>query len=116
MLEHALQLVVVADADDVLEPELLAALGETRQRVLVVGREHHRVGGARLVRLQSVREQRQAGVFLQLELGAAHDDSLRAARLGTPGGVGVTDVHEHRDAVAFRDRLAQPSIGHGRGC
>jgi hypothetical protein len=25
-------------------------------------------------------------------------------------------VHEHRDAVALCDRLAQTSVGHGRGC
>jgi len=43
-------------------------------------------------------------------------DACLAALLGTPGAVGVTDVHEDGDAVALCDRLAQSPVGHGRGC
>ena len=44
------------------------------------------------------------------------DEALRATALGLLGGVRVPHLDEHRDSIPFRDRLAEPSRGHGAGC
>jgi len=44
------------------------------------------------------------------------DEALRATAFGLLGGVRVPHLDEHRDSIPFRDRLAEPSRGHGAGC
>lgn len=114
VLQGALELVVVPDPDDVLEPQLVAPLHEPCKDVVVVRGEHDRVGCGRVVRSRAVREERQSRVGPQIRAGDRDDDSLGPTLLGAPCVLGVTDVHEHRDPVALRDRLAQPSMRHVR--
>jgi hypothetical protein len=46
----------------------------------------------------------------------ADDDALRAALLRAPRCLAAADLDEHRDAVSFCNRLAQPPVGHGARC
>ncbi len=120
MLEHALELLVVADAHDHLEAEVEAALGEPVERVvvLVVDRQHDRRGRAlgSPLRCRAVGEERQRDLAPQTRVGAADDDALGAALLRAARRVAAADLDEHRDAVSLCNRLAQPPVGHGARC
>src|SRR4029453_9424927 len=111
------ELLVVAHADDVLDPELVTALDVLDERLVAIrGREHDRVRGTgrSVIRPWAVREQRQVG--LAAERRMPHDETLRTAGLRGPRGFTVPDFDDPRDPVACGDPLTQPSWGHDGGC
>ena len=82
-----------------------------------IDREPSRGGSTNgLVGGWAVGKERYGDLLAEQRLRATHHDPFGAALLRAPRGVTASHLHEHRDAVAFRDRLAQPSVGHGARC
>ena len=118
MLEHALELVVVLDPDDDLEPELLAALRVSREHVVLVHGQDDRVGrvGRGIVRRRAVREQRQRGVASgalapapRATTPSAPPSSARSA--AAPSRTSTSTEIPSPSAIAWLNRRC----GHGRG-
>ena len=113
VLERSRELVVVSHPHDNLDAELVAALHVTGQGVVSIsGREDDGVGrtGRRVLGERPVRQKRE--VCLGAERNRTHDEALGAPRLRGACRRIVGDLHEHGDAVALGDRLAQPSGAH----
>jgi hypothetical protein len=94
----------------------MAAFGPSRKPVLVGGYEDDGVSAAGLVGLGPVGQEREQCLAADVRPSLPDDDALGATLLGAAGTRPVADVHQHRDAVALCDRLAQTSVGHGPGC
>src|SRR5262245_21486606 len=115
LLEHALELLLVADLDHALEAVLVRAADDAGQPLLVAGGGVDDDRVRLIVRLRGVEQDRQPRRVAHPGGRPADDDALSALLLGGPGGRGAVDLDQHRDAVALRDGLAQPArAGHAR--
>ena len=115
VLEHVLELVVVPNPDDDLEPELMAALGLRRASPSSsCGCSTTASAPSRPRRARARRRAAAARCGRAGPPSPADDDALGAALLGARAALRRRpDLDEHRDPVALCDRLAQPSMGHG---
>ncbi len=120
-LQGELELVLVANCDDAVEPELEGLGVLAREPVAVLprvldGDEPGVRAGERSLgrRAGGAPEDRQLGHLLHVGDRCAYRDRLGALRLGFPRAVEVVDVDDHRDAVALRDGLTEPAVAsHG---
>ena len=116
-LEDARELVLVADADDPVEAELDHVRGRVVEAVALVPRElggHDQISvgaGARggIDAPAAPPEDRQLGRLPHTRGVPGHDERLRAVRLRRMRCVRRLDLDDHRDSVAFGDRLAESS-------
>src|SRR4051794_14209008 len=116
LLENPLEHLVVRDADDEVEPQLGGVRGGRVEIVaVVVTRIRHdedrvRTGAARVVgRAAAAPEDRKLGRLPDSGERTAHHERLGAVGFRSSGRVRSVHVDDHRDAVAFGNRLAESS-------
>src|SRR5262249_1805078 len=118
LLEGKLELLVVADADDGLEAELLGLGVQVAEAGAVpcpLDPQETGVGACprRVVAEVQDGEGRRVAQSIQI---AGDDDAFGATVLGTAGVVDAVDGDEKRDAVALGDGLAEAAaLVHGAG-
>ncbi len=117
-LQHPLQVLLVTDLRNHLDPERVSALGEVGELVLVgVRGQQHRVGA----RIGSALGRRAESEHGEGMVGRGVPDRAtqnQPARTPEPCRVDVPvalDLDEHRDSGTLGDRLTQPSVAHRLG-